>query len=350
MRGFRFVILTIYIVSFLFVSSILSVPLVHAAYFPFPNRSDELSTSVPGATGTQVFSFQILDTTDILGSIEFQYCSNSPLQGDSCTAPPGVNVTNAVLSNQSGNIGFYISADTTTSDLIIDRIPRVPTSATNVYQFDDLVNPSAVGTFYIRISIHTSNFATSADNEFGGLALSTANQLTLNTVVPPYLSFCAAITISNQDCSTATGSSIDFGTFTPNTTSDGASQFTAATNAGSGYSVTDQGTTLTSGNNYLPPLSTPTSSTSGVSQFGINLTINSTPPTGSSPTGNGNGIVSADYDLPNKYLFNAGDVVVSSSTVSNPQTFTVSYIANISNQQAPGVYVTTISYICLGNF
>lgn len=350
MRGYRLLIIAVYIVIYSFGGIIFRSTPAYASYPDLPSRYDELSNSYLAGVSTQLFGFQIVDTTDNLGSIGFEFCSNSPLEDLPCTAPPVFSDSGAILSNQTGNIGFSISSASTSNDIILDRAPSPPTTGNNTYRFDNITNPDVVGSYYVRITIFSSTNGTGTPNEYGGIAFAINTELYVYSYVPPYLSFCSAITIANQDCTTAVGNSINFGTFTPATTAAATSQFSVATNANFGYSITAEGTTLTSGNNYLPLLTTPSPSTSGVSEFGMNLAANTVPPSGGNPTGSGTGVVSASYNLSNRYLYNSGDVIEGSSGSSEPQTFTVSYIANVSSQQPAGVYVTTISYICLGNF
>jgi hypothetical protein len=57
-----------------------------------------------------------------------------------------------------------------------------------------------------------------------------------------------------------------------------------------------------------------------------------------------------NYDQPNFYRFDSNDVLVSTTQPDNSRTYTVSYIANVPTNQAPGVYATTITYVCTGTF
>jgi hypothetical protein len=175
--------------------------------------------------------------------------------------------------------------------------------------------------------------------------------LNIAAEVPPYLRFCASVTITAFDCSTANSYLIDMGEFASSRTVAASSEMVVATNAASGYSITISGTTLTSGNNTIPALLPGAASLMGTSQFGINLRSNSNPSIGANPAGPGvGGVVSVPYSAPNLFRFQNGDVLVSSSGSSDNQKFTISYVANVSNGQAPGYYASTMTYICLANF
>jgi hypothetical protein len=159
--------------------------------------------------------------------------------------------------------------------------------------------------------------------EDGGLAFAITNSLGINTEVPPYLYLCVGSEIIGYTCDASTGTFVNLGEFTPNNPRTGTSQFLVATNAGSGFFVTVNGTTPTSGNNVIPPMSSQAPSSPGQSQFGMNLRANSNPGIGSDPVGAGTGVISAVYNTPNLFRFNSGDVVVSSPTTSTDRKFTV---------------------------
>jgi hypothetical protein len=315
------------------------------------DRSDELSDSLQGVTATNVVGFQIAGTTATLGSVEIQFCSNSPIIGIPCTPPTGLDTSAAVLSDQSGNTGFAISGLSNANTLILTRPPAAGNNLDNSYQFDGIVNPTTLGAYYVRLTVFPTPDASGLPTAGGGVALSTTNSLNVNSIVPPFLEFCSAITITDHDCAQASGNYVDFSSLNPNQTSSGTSEFTAATNAKNGYAVTVQGDTLRSGIIAIPALSSPTVSLIGESQFGLNLRTNSVPAVGSDPVGIGGiGVIAANYDIPNQFSFNSGDIVLSTPSVSDFETYTVSYIVNTNSNQAPGFYVTTISYICLANF
>jgi hypothetical protein len=107
---------------------------------------------------------------------------------------------------------------------------------------------------------------------------------------------------------------------------------------------------MTSGTSSIPGLSSGDVSRPGTSQFGINLTTNATPPVGASVSGPGSGGVSPSYGIADRFRFNAGEQLASGPSVSDYRKYTVSYIANIAKAQPPGIYVSTLTYICMANF
>lgn len=124
----------------------------------------------------------------------------------------------------------------------------------------------------------------------------------------------------------------------------------AATNGLGGYTITMGGNTMASGINAISALAASDVSRPGVSQFGINLVPNVSPRVGSSPTGPGVAQPTANYNQPDFFRFDSGDVLVSSSGPDDVRLFTVSYLVNVPLGQTPGVYASTITYVALANF
>jgi hypothetical protein len=270
---------------------------------------------------------------------------------EACNAPAGFDMSGATLADQQGETGFTVDPASTGNKVILTRVPVAPSGVPATYEFTNVQNPSAAGTFYLRLSTHAGIDGSGANIQEGGVALAVVSGLSVAAEVPPYLKFCVSVTITGLDCSTATSFLIDVGEFNRTKASKASWEFVVATNAAFGYSVTMNGTTLTSGNNTIPALAAQTASQPGTSQFGVNLRANSNPAIGADPAGPGTGgSIAAAYNTPNQFRFQTGDVVASSAGPDDLHKFTSSMIANISSSQAAGIYATTISYICLANF
>ena len=166
--------------------------------------------------------------------------------------------------------------------------------------------------------------------------------------MPPYLTFCTGNIVSS-DCSNVVGNYLDFGELSTQTTRTATSQFAVATNDVTGYIATISGLTLTSGNNVIDAMTAPSISVPGSSQFGLNLRANSSPLIGSDKTGVGTGNPASDFNNPNNYILKNG-VIASSSLSTDFNVFTVSYIANVSPSQPPGVYISTLTFIATVSF
>jgi len=314
-------------------------------------RSVAISSSVPSADTTENFQFQLVSPDDV-GSIELQYCDNSPLFDDPCEAPDGLDVSNAALTDQSGNTGFSIDqADTSANELVLSRTASAPdTSVINEYDLANITNPSTPSqTVYVKITTYSSSDATGSYIDRGAVAFETTSNLEVGAFVPPFMNICVGVTVA-QDCSQSQGDELDMGDLGPNTTGTATSQYAVATNDQAGNSVYVLGTTMTSGNNIIQPLDKQASSQRGEPEFGLNLMKNSDPNIGGDPSGDSTSIPAAGYNIPNLFDFVPGSEISSADFSSFYTRMTVSYIANVPNGQPAGVYTTTLIYLASGQF
>lgn len=336
-----------------FVLSIMA-PLVYisiteAAQLGF--RRLQLSDSTISSTDAVYnFSFNTL-TSGPLGSISFEICSNYKYEPtDPCTQAPGSNASTALLSAQAGVTDFSLDPGSTATRLVITRpVATVVSPQPLGYTFSQITNPDNIGSYYVRIATYASTNASGPETDNGVVVFATNAGIGITTEVPPYLLFCTGVTIDGFNCGTASGSFLNFGELSATTTRTATSQLLASTNAPYGYSITLAGTTMTAGNNVIPAMPGGPSQV-GVSQFGINGRLNSSPIVGNDPDGPGTTSVSGGYNIPNVFRFVSGDIIASSSTTDDYRKLTMSYIVNRSADQPPGRYVATISYICLANF
>jgi hypothetical protein len=314
-------------------------------------RSVGIGTSVPGANTTHRFQFNIASNAS-LGSIEFLYCENSPVETLPCTAPPGLDINSANIDSQTGETGFSIDpAGTTANRLVLSRAALAATPQTATYNFSNITNPTTANrSVYVRISTFASTDATGPVIDNGAVVfVVTSGGLGATGFVPPYLTFCVGISVQ-ANCVTATGDKIDLGELSSSAAAAGTSQFAGATNDESGYSVAILGNSIASGNNVITAMSTPGANIPGTSQFGINLRSNSSPPVGADPQGSGSSAPTTNYDTPDIFTFVSGDIIVTSVLPTDFNIFTVSYIVNVPVGQAPGVYATTATFVATASF
>jgi hypothetical protein len=316
------------------------------AFTTLQNRSIFIASSVGGANTSHVFSFNFPIVVNNIGSIAFQYCDD-PIDEIACVSPSGLDVSGAVLTSQSGETGFSINS-ATTNRLVIGRTPADVGTQQNTYSFNNVINPSNIGPFYVRISAYTSGDGSGSYVSFNSVAASIDTAININAEVPPILYFCSAVAIPT-DCSDATGVFIDFGDLLTTVTRSGSSQFMVGTNAPNGYNVTANGFTMTSGTNQINAVVPLGTSQTASSQFGLNLRANLSPPVGADMSG-GSGAVAANYNVPNFFRYADGDIVASSTGPTELALYTVSYIVNINSSQPAGVYNTTITYVCTAGF
>ena len=320
----------------------------HAAQMQ--NRSATMSSALAGATGVEyLFKFHI-ETPSLVGSIRLQFCDNSALEVDPCNPPPGFDATGTFIASQTGATGFLVSApDSTANEVVLTRPPSLTVPVSASYNMVNITNQTNNGVLYTRVSTYSSSDGTGPFIDFGAMALEILPSFDIAAEVPPYLLFCLGETITNFDCSTATEPFSELGDLTPNITSAGQSQVVVATNGQSGFNMRTAGGTMTSGNNTITAMSGGTSA-KGTSQFGLNLTANTSPAIGQTVTGPGIATVDPAYDQPDHFRFNSGDIVATAPAPNDFRKFTVSYIVNVPKGQPGGVYSTTITYVCLANF
>ncbi len=322
----------------------------HASAAQITSRSLKLSDSTGGNHNTTYSITFSPGTTGLVGSMEFQFCSNSALIEDACVAPYGLDLLNANIISQSGTAGFMKSGSSTVNDFIVSQgVPLTVSSTPINFTIDSITNPTYEGSYYLKVFTYANSTASGVPIDFGAMAFPINPGFSVSTEVPPYLTFCGGISISGFDCGTADGSDIDFGQFSSAATSDAQSQIAAATNAGSGYAIYANGITITSGNNVIPAMQGEASKV-GVSQFGINLRANTTPKIGADPNGPGTGTPTNNYNQVNRFRFTPGENVATATQAQDYKKYTISYLVNVAKDQAPGVYSTTVTFVCLANF
>jgi hypothetical protein len=316
---------------------------------PFGDRSIKLSDNRAGEVTQYTLSLQKLGAGAI-GSLKLEFCSSSAIPGGPCTPPTGLDTSSAILADQSGITDFSLLPPASNNVLILSRTSAAVAQIPVTYAFTGITNPAANNTYFLRVYAYPSTDGTGSYATAGGLAFSTTNAVTVNATVPPYLTFCTGTSIPIFDCASANGDYIDFGELSSTHASSATAQLMTTTNAAGGYSIRVTGTTLTSGNNVIDPLDTANTSHTGTAQFGLNLRNNSAPFVGAEPDGLGVGAVTAGYNNPDHYKFTSGDLVATAPQPDLFRRYTVSYIVNVPKAQPAGVYVTTLTYICLANF
>ncbi len=316
----------------------------------FVNRYISVASGIAGATTTHNFGLTY-PTTAVVGSMEFEYCTNSPFVGMACTAPAGLNLSASSLASQTGNVGFSIDIVNSTSNrLVLTRIANPGLAAASSYSISGVVNPSTVGqTVYVRIATFTSTDGTGARNDSGAVAFATTGAFLVDAFVPPYLTFCVGVVV-DINCQSTAGNLIDLGELSTAVAKVATTQFSGATNDPTGYAIYVTGSTMTSGNTVIPPLLANAGSNPGTSQFGINLRSNNLPTGGAEPVGLGTTAPSAPYSTQNSFRYVEGEAVAASNLSTDFRRLTVTYLVNISSSQPAGFYSSTFSYTAVAAF
>jgi hypothetical protein len=335
--------------------------------------------SKAGGVVKHAFAFTVPSTSTAIGSIKFEYCTKaSPTPTDpGCTTPTGLVTTSATLDAEGpgGATGFTLNATANGAPILTKATAATPAGANLSYTLGSVTNPTTVTptypnyTFFVRISTYNSVDGTGTATDTGTVTASTAEQIQLDGTMPESLVFCTGETISLTtgvpDCATATDGAITFNQlFSPTDTASATSQMAASTNAGFGYAISVNGPTLTSGSNTITAMSANNASVKGISQFGLNLKLNTTASTTTplgaevAPAVNGTNYTGRAFPTsPNSYAtqdsfrFASGNIVAdSNASGTDAQIYTVGYIVNVPGSQPAGTYVTTLTYICTPTF
>lgn len=305
--------------------------------------------NAPGVTYT--FNSDALPNGTAVRSVKAEACTTA---SGGCSTPAGFNAASADISGQPNGLGAATSwtDDSNAGNLRITHASNVtaPSGAVTI-TWNGVNNPTADNTtFFLRVTTY-SDSAYGSPLDTGTVAVSTAEQITVNATVDETLTFCTGTSgITNSSCSGATGNTVSLGTITPSTTGASTSQIGVSTNGSSGYAVTVAGNTLTSGSNNIDASATQATSSQGSEQFGINLRDNATPDIGSNASGSGTATPTANYNTVDQFRFVSGDVIASKNSADAHRLFTVSYIANVAGNTPAGSYTTNLTFVATATF
>lgn len=373
------------------------------AYNILPNREIKMSSSSTGATSVSYYVEFDAGTTANVKSIAVDFCANTPVINDTCTATPGTTtptLTSATVTTTGAGVGnltgtWTVAITNTNRTFTISNATGESMTAGTPYYFtiNVVTNPSTLGTFYGRILTFpndtTSNYAggytgtntdTNIPTDAGGIALSTAAQITVTSKVQERLTFCvyadtADPEYGNNDCTSKQGTNILLGDTNGVLDPSGpyvstATRYSITTNASGGAIIRLKGGTLTSGSNTIDAMTaTANTSTPGTEEFGFctyqqagsGLTTSApyndatcdaqTSHTAGTATPGGAGTATFAYDTNSTdgtgstYGDNIG-----SKTAGNFSTAELAFIGNISNTTEAGIYITTLTFVATGTY
>ncbi len=372
--------------------------LVHrsaSAYTLLGEREIRLSTSEGGAAGVSyLVNYEVPDTSDI-GGIVVAFCAESPIIGDEdCAVPAGFSLDSATVDDAGGDVdlstfGAVFSNEANggaavDNTLTFSAASAVTPAAGNEVEFtiENVTNPTDTnGTFYARIMVYETeaaangyDLATVNPDQAGGIALSTAELITIEAKVQERITFCVYTSaIDYTDCSTvdandpvALGDPVT-GVLDSNAESISKdAKFNITTNAGAGATIRMAGTTLETGGFSIDAIGdTAVTSDIGNEQFGLCVytdagstdaaTLNPIAPYDSgdcSATTAGQGTTNAGSAT---FAFHTDTGVLYGSPIAlkNAGSFStgiLTFIGNISDTTEPGIYTTTLDFIATGRY
>ncbi len=334
-----------------------AMPMIYAVSAnaaPITGRSVVVSNSAGDATGVSyALTTAALPTTGTpVKSAEIKFCTS--LTGG-CVTPTGFSASSSTLASQPTGLGaaagWTVSAATPGSLRILNAANATNPSGAVTITWNSVHNPTTVNTTFYGVVTTYSDSAWTTALDTGSVALSTSTQIQVALAVNETLTFCTGTSITGQNCGTAAGSVVNLGAGSTSATATGTSILAAATNGNSGYTITVNGTTLTSGANTITALTAGGASAVGSKQFGLNLAgSNTTPVIGAAKTGTGTASAVTNYGTNDNFRFMTGDTIASVVGPTNANTFTVGYIANIDGLTPAGSYNTVLTYTATANF
>ncbi|HET6863642.1 MAG TPA: hypothetical protein VFH37_00345 [Candidatus Saccharimonadales bacterium] len=376
------------------------------------SRKITMTNSSPGGSATYHVSF-IPTVTTTLGGIVVDFCANDPVVGDtSCTFPTSFTLGTTVSVTNIAGIGVGGSWVTTSSLqcgaaasnfqvlFLTNATPQAPTGGATPITFDinTVTNPSTNGSFYARIVTFDTNahatgqytcptgttrqasFANQID--YGGIALSTTQNILITAKVFETLSFCVYQTSCGTQANLTLGDPTTGALSSTTAYVNNNAKYTLATNAQSGVKVNMFGLTLcrassltlancpaspTSSANTITGIGTSAVvSTTNSEQFGmcVNAISGTTAQSPYDDPGTGNscstGISTGTYAGTSKFAFDdtaatgtnssTGSLVLSSSGAVNSGNSQFAFLGNIASTTEAGIYTTSLNLVATGTF
>lgn len=375
------------------------------------NRSVNISDSVAGATDV---TYSVSFDTGSAGNVDamvLQYCDDSPIVGDANCADArsfswfNAAATDIALANQVGITNWTVDTVNTDSNTLILTRSGAPAAgdpgASTTISFDvgaggatdGVTNPTGANTsFYVRILTYDTVAAAQAyapgtpgaNRDDGGIALSTASQLTINARVQEVLTFTVGTDDAADNCAALAGDTIDLGVLDTSGINRASTDPTADTNVGcaevttnaangvqiyyvgddlkvsgatcAGSTDDDAGTASDvdqcinrDGDADAGTLTTGISAGDelwgiGISNVGTNAIAN--------VTNNLTEVAAYDIDTAAEYSFvpNTATEFANSATVVNQETIEIDAAATASITTPTGLYSTTLTFIATATF
>lgn len=355
-----------------------------AAYNQPTNRYVMMDNSKGAATGVSYEVGFTLATTGNVQGVVVDFCT-SPIIGTACTKPSGFSVGTPTVATTGGNntglgAGWTAASNNTNRTLsITNGSGGSISSGTNIkFTLSTATNPTADDTaFYARVFTFpttanvttwlstTDGSATANAVDAGGVAMSTASQISLTAKVQEQISFC----VFKTSCGTAP--SVNLGDTNGILSSSGPyvdadTTYTISTNASSGAMVRLKGALPTSGVNTLTSIgTTATASSAGTTQFGLctwqsagsgltpqapynHASCNTTTTTAGTGSTGGNGSAQFAFDTTPAASSYGDDLALKAAGASS--TGKIAFIGNIAVTQPAGVYLSTYTLIATGTY
>lgn len=340
-------------------------------------RSIELSTSAKTATGVS-YKFTFTPVANAAG-FNVDFCSNTPLIGEACTAPAGFDV----MSSTTPTGSWSVSAED--EDANTTTLTGTLTAATPItVELANVTNPDDAGPLYARIVTYSSgNVGNYVDAEnlgtgvvdTGSVALSITDEINVSGAVLETMSFCVAgeAIPANCDLTGLAAPTLELGqdvggviALNPDDVYEGTIYSQISTNAANGAVVSLKSNAINCGGlirssdpsacDIAPALNTDIAN--GEAKFGVKLGANVTDPTDGDfravPASNYNDTTYAlNYVSGNATGVTSvyGDPILDTNGApANNRNMPLTFGASVTNNTPAGSYSATLSLIATGKF
>jgi len=297
-------------------------------------------TTPTGVTSGQTIILTFDNSTSVPAALDYTDIDLMDDGVDVTLAAAPTGTTWGVVRTSSAVITFTNGTAVVAAGSIITI--EIGTNATTVTTGDQQITNGAVGTTKLVIT------GTFADTGTIAIPIISDDTVVVNAIVQPTITFTVSdntIYFGNlRSAGICFAQGTDPGAVTcPTTTETEAFYLTASTNATSGYIITVQGPTLTSGVNTITAIGgTNTASSPGSEQFGIRFNASG-----------GSGTVTAPYAAAG-YAYAAtastASQIASATGPSATTTYGARYLANISAVTEAGTYTASHTYIATATY
>jgi hypothetical protein len=379
--------------AILFVTALATqlLPSVASATGQITTRSITLGSSAPSTATTYKLTFTPVTTAQ---ELIVDFCANDPLITDTCTFAAGTVPTVASPVSSLGTAAA-VGSGSPVHTIKVTGLTETGGSPFTITFTSGVTNPTTATSFYARVltsatggatqyvpantSGNTPTLGTSpAPTDSGGIALTTAANISVTSKVFETLAFCVFQTSCGTPPALTLGDPTTGALSVANAYVNNNAQYTLATNAGSGVGVTMTGTTLcrpggtcTTGANAFTISAvgnTAAVKAVGTEQFG--MCVDTTGATGGlvatvpySDTVNAchTGLTTGIYAGTSNFGFNdsasaggsnnaAGTSLLTSTGAVSSYTGTFAFLGDIAATTEAGLYTTSLNLVATGTF
>ncbi len=344
-----------------------------------------MTTSATSTTATYKLVFTPVTTTQ---ELIVDFCSNTPLVSDTCSFTSSTVPTIASPTSSLGT-ATTVGSGSPIHTIKVTGLTMTGASPYTISFTAGVTNPTTPTSFYARVFTYATGNAsgytpanTSGNTptlgsyvDSGGVALSTASNISVTSKVFETMSFCVFQTSCGTAPTLTLGDPTTGALSSSNAYINSNAQYTLATNAGSGSSVTMTGTTLcrpggscatgASAFTISALTTTPVVLTTGTEQFGMCADKNSSAALTvaaayTDAINNCHSLATGIYAGTSKFGFDdsastgtnsaAGSQVLSSSGAVPSVTGSFTFLGDIAATTEAGIYTTSLNLVATGTF